>query len=536
MNLSKLVGAVAKGAIATMAGGPIAGGAATASAAVDIFVGWLGREQTPTLKSTMARVERGLEELARSERIDEEQVEQAITQAEAIVLAHGPSAPAIIALDLSADRVVAGILSQAARELADLDEPARELCRKTIRVVYTTMLADPQTMPELQRAFQQATLTRLTELRSQPQEILLGLQQILAATAVVDHRRQWRPDLYPPSALLRAEFEIVPFYGRERALDELQTWAVSGRPGSIRTYTGAGGMGKTRLMLEVCGRLGGQGWRAGFLNRSASGDWLLPLNALFEVDQSVFIVIDYAETRVREVMACVERLINRPDGRAIRIVLLARALGDWWASLTSTGGGIGDILAGPATSVVALQPLASDIEQRRLLFERAARAFQHIVPGSHVARVPGLDASYYDRALYILIAALAAVQGAAIERDDALLDWAYSRERDFLDDGVESIGVGQLKGRPIRQCAAVATLVGRAMDRPAAIALLSSSAPLMKGQPAAVVDAVAELLHRLYPGEAWLQGVLPDILGEHLVEQATYEDRDLLQAVFGHGQ
>src|SRR5262249_46475832 len=107
------------------------------------------------------------------------------------------------------------------------------------------------------------------------------------------------------------------------------------------------------------------------------------------------------------------------------------------------------------------------------------------------------------------------------------------RERQFLDDGVESLAGGQLKGRPILQCAAAATLAGRTNDRADAARLLSSSAPLLDGQPAAVVDAVAELLHRLYPREAWLAGVQPDLLGEHLVERALLEDPDLLGAVFG---
>jgi hypothetical protein len=79
----------------------------------------------------------------------------------------------------------------------------------------------------------------------------------------------------------------------------------------------------------------------------------------------------------------------------------------------------------------------------------------------------------------------------------------------------------------------VATLAGQAGNRTEAIRLLASSAPLLGGQSAVVVDAVAELLHRLYPGEAWLQGVLPDLLGEHLVERALDEDPDLLGAAFG---
>jgi len=296
-------------------------------------------------------------------------------------------------------------------------------------------------------------------------------------------------------------------------------------------------MGKTRLMIEFCGQLSGNGWRAGFLNRSAGGTgWLLPVDALIGTATPLIVVIDYAETRLPEVVAVLERALRRNNSGRLRIVLLARAVGDWWIDLTSRGAGVGDVLAGPATSVVSLPPLAPDAAQRRPVFERAATAFQRFVQGSRSPLMPPLEARHYDRVLYVLITALAAVQGEAVENEDDLLDWALGREREFLNTGIESAGCGQLKGRAILQCAAVATLAGQARTRDEAARLLAMSAPLLTGQPAVVVDAVAELLHRLYPGEAWLQGVLPDLLGEHLVERAMDEDPGLLGAVFGHGE
>jgi hypothetical protein len=81
------------------------------------------------------------------------------------------------------------------------------------------------------------------------------------------------------------------------------------------------------------------------------------------------------------------------------------------------------------------------------------------------------------------------------------------------------------------QAAAVATLAGSAATRSEAIKLLRK-APLLGGQSAAVLGNVAELFHRLYPGEKWLHGIQPDLLGEHLVERAIAEDPNLLQ-MFG---
>jgi hypothetical protein len=69
-------------------------------------------------------------------------------------------------------------------------------------------------------------------------------------------------------------------------------------------------------------------------------------------------------------------------------------------------------------------------------------------------------AGHYDRLLYVLLTALAAVQGETVENENDLLGWALRREREVLDKGIESTGCGQLKGRTILQCAAVATLAG----------------------------------------------------------------------------
>jgi hypothetical protein len=534
VNASKLVGALAKAAVATLVNGPIAGGTTAANEAVDLLVAWLGREWTPALQTTIADVSRGLEDLARSERVAADHVELGLAQARATLLSHGLSTAEMVSLDLSAERVTTTVFSRSSLDLALLDEPAREVCRRAIRTIYMTVLSKPESLPEFQRAFQAAILTRLTELRDQPQEILRSIRGALAAAAIADRRHRWRPDVYPPSALVRAEFEIVPFYGRTDVLDDLRTWAGADRQVAVRVYTGAGGMGKTRLMTEFCRRLADEGWRAGFLNRAAGGrDWLVALDPLFERDR-LLLVIDYAETRQRDVVASLDRAVAGTASGRVRIVLLARSLGDWWLHLTALDGRVGEILNGPATNLVSLRPLAPDPTERHRLFEQAASAFQRVVPGAHTPTQPSLEARHYDRALYVLITALAAVQGDLVETESDLLDWALRRERQFLDDGVSSLAGGQLKGRPILQCAAVATLAGRTNDRAEAARLLSSSAPLLDGQPAAVVDAVAELLHRLYPGETWLEGVQPDLLGEHLVEWASEDDPDLLGAVFGH--
>jgi 5'-methylthioadenosine/S-adenosylhomocysteine nucleosidase len=345
---------------------------------------------------------------------------------------------------------------------------------------------------------------------------------------------QWRPDIFAASALLRAEFGVVPFLGRREELDDLLAWSNGTRRLAVRLYTGAGGMGKTRLMIELCKQLRGAEWHAGFLSRELAVDRLPnALDAFTRGRDRCLVVVDYAETRIPEVTALLRTVLGWADGRACRIVLLARARGDWWSELQRQPDRVGEFLSGPATTVERLKPLASELPDRRRVFDSAVASFAaHVETATVIDAVPPLEAEHNQRALYILIAALAAVEGRSIKDEDGLLDYALDRERRLLDTGVDELALKHLKGWPVLQAAAVATLVGTASDRAEAARLLSA-APLLTAEPPTAIDAVAELLHRLYPGESWLQGVLPDLLGEHLVERVLEDDPGLLERLFG---
>jgi hypothetical protein len=73
-------------------------------------------------------------------------------------------------------------------------------------------------------------------------------------------------------------------------------------------------------------------------------------------------------------------------------------------------------------------------------------------------------------------------------------------------------------------------MAGRIGNQDEAIRLISR-APALAGQPATATAAVAELLHSLYPGDGWLEGVQPDLLGEHLLYRAGQEDPAILRAL-----
>jgi hypothetical protein len=161
--------------------------------------------------------------------------------------------------------------------------------------------------------------------------------------------------------------------------------------------------------------------------------------------------------------------------------------------------------------------------------ERAFGRFSAVLGTHHEIPAGPFADTHFERVLFLHLAALSAASDEADGHGaQTLLDAALRREQAFWDDGVRAMGAGPLAGRPIMQAAAIATLAGRVETPAAALELLRHS-PLLADQPLAVLDDVAELLHRLYPGGAWLEGVQPDLLGDHLVGQALAEDPGLMQ-------
>src|SRR5260221_901764 len=130
-----------------------------------------------------------------------------------------------------------------------------------------------------------------------------------------------------PSQLLRAEELCVHFHSvREPLLDDVTAWASKQDIGplGLQLMVGAGGSGKTRLMLEACKRLATAGWQAGFLRKQGDLDRLARLGAA----SKLLVVVDYAETRRPEVTALVKMAMRGRSAHPIRIVLLARAAGE----------------------------------------------------------------------------------------------------------------------------------------------------------------------------------------------------------------
>ena len=337
-----------------------------------------------------------------------------------------------------------------------------------------------------------------------------------AAGLLAVGRRPWS-DLYPPSALLDANYCVVPFRARLAERMTLERWCADESAVLVRLYTGPGGMGKTRLMIDFIDHLtqaapGGR-WRAGFLSRQADVADSAVLDHLMEYPDRLFAAVDYADIRRDVVIAMLTRAAKTRPGRRLRIVLLARDALDWWRLMKRHADGVGYLLQGRATIHEELAPFSLNPAERTQAFLEACRAFAvHLGLTVEGITPPDLSASDYDRILLVHMAAFAAVHGQSLDGGIALIDFFLDREIRFWDQCKPV----RVSSRAFAQAAAIVTGAGGADDRKAACRLIRQ-APLMREHPEDEIHQVAEALRGLYPGPRWLNPVQPDLAGERLV-------------------
>lgn len=348
----------------------------------------------------------------------------------------------------------------------------------------------------------------------------------------------WQPDRSPPGALLRADFGVIPFHGRETEMADLDAWCGSEAAVALRLYTGAGGMGKTRLMIEACQRLRARNWLAGFVDLRRGPAEAEPWRVLMASGKLVLVVLDYAENQPHRTRAVLEAAAATRVGR-VRVVLLARAAEDWWQMLKGQPDEAGGLAAGRAARWLQLAPLALTVGERQTSYERAARRFAEVLERPQApVEPPDFGDRLYERVLMLHIHALASVEGMAVQGEDGVLDFLLNREQRFWRDRAAGAGLGLPMADAIAQAMVAATLAGGFATAAEATDMLMGLT-LLAGQPAVVVNAVAKLLHDIYPGDKWIEPLQPDLLGEHLIERVLGDDdttRDrIFDLIFGHG-
>jgi hypothetical protein len=130
--------------------------------------------------------------------------------------------------------------------------------------------------------------------------------------------------------LLDARRQIVGFTGRSSELAELMAWCEAIDGDRLRLITGPGGVGKTRLAVELMRLMAKPRW---MLERVADGQESIAISALRDVSRRrrALFVVDYAETRVGLEQMLAE--LAGDKGVGIRVLLLARSQGGWWDRL-----------------------------------------------------------------------------------------------------------------------------------------------------------------------------------------------------------
>jgi hypothetical protein len=346
--------------------------------------------------------------------------------------------------------------------------------------------------------------------------------------------RSWRKNFDPPGALLRAQFGVVPFHRREKELGDLQDWCRDPSPVKVRLYTGPGGMGKTRLALEAAIKMREEGWWTGFVTNAALQSPEKTWEALARPEGKLLFIVDYAETN-RPFLIPVLREMYRLERGPVRLMLLARAALDWWEQLKGEGDGVGNLLSGPATARYSLQPLADSVEARAASYDIAAQAFAKQLEATPPTVPPDdLDADYFERVLLLHMNALIDVEGKEKAKgEDGILDRILARERTFWDTQAHDRGLATEIVPGIGRALAAITLGGGVQGETEALEALRGL-QFFADQPAAVLTAVARLLHECYPGERWIEPIQPDLLGEHLVQRELEKGADeLLDLVLG---
>lgn len=346
------------------------------------------------------------------------------------------------------------------------------------------------------------------------------------------------PERRAPSLLLQAAYQVVPFEGREEELGQILDWCREDQAASVQLWSGDGGAGKSRLWIEACRRLRHQGWIAGFLR---SQDDSPPVEKLFGGVAPRLLVVDYAETRRRQVEALLRALDGHTTPR-VRLVLLARKAGGWWEELREAGGAVGHvILSSPPPR--GLAPLAETRQRQDASFEEAAHAFAETAQGFAAVEdewevpadlePPELDEELRERALYLHMAALLAVEGERPETVQELFEGIFRHERTFWRQVLEPRGVlDELGMDEVERVVAGWVLLGGAGSRPEAREQAGRLLGLEDDTP--VVRKLVEGLEILYGGgEAggYLDPFQPDLLGEALVERVLEREPGLLEEV-----
>jgi hypothetical protein len=212
------------------------------------------------------------------------------------------------------------------------------------------------------------------------------------------------------SWMLSPELELVPFIGRETELAMLTAWCARSDALRLRVITGAGGIGKTRLALELCRRAPGLGAGSVWVHPGLEAEAMRALRP--GPAERKLLVVDNAETRQGLLPMIAELAAAQEDG--LRVLLLARNTGEWFRGLGAAAPAARDLVAAAMREKQVLSvtaaPQMTDPQIVRHGVSAVARAF-----GLRESRVESQSAKAHKRQniLELLAEALAATMDDA---------------------------------------------------------------------------------------------------------------------------
>lgn len=464
--------------------------------AIDSLCEALGGVFNRRARQQAAKIGDGLKELARAEGIDLAPVEATL---EDLFARHGLQASELIDLGLDPEEAAARVRTRGAGLFSGLDEGQPELIHKALIRTYVTLIEDTDFLESAQATVLRALLAQRDAIERLPPETA-GAVRTLLGSNLLDAGQRLLPTEHPDSMLLRAEYGVVPFHpGRQPDVDALLAWCREGPAKGIRLITAAGGMGKTRLALELARHLRFDDWQAGFLLRDADDAPGFALDELLEAERSLLIIVDYAQTRRAIVEDVLRRLARHPAARPRRVLLLARTAGEWWDDLRARDGDVRDLFERLSGTSIELQlgALAASLEERERVFTAARAAFAKrlsLEESSTRVPPPDLRQQHFDQALFLHIAALASLRGDQPVTEEELLDWVLLREEGTWRRALDAVGLPAAQFfEPLAQGAALLTLAGGAATTVEAWSLLRR-VPSLADQPNVTLEALLRIL------------------------------------------
>ncbi|MCW4466128.1 serine protease [Glutamicibacter sp. MNS18] len=348
---------------------------------------------------------------------------------------------------------------------------------------------------------------------------------------VLCNPNQLLPDSYniarDPYRLLRPDHRQVDFLFRHDLVADIKQWVLESKENlAIKTITGAGGSGKTRLAIEACLAAADDGWDAGFADFQSPGG-----NVRYHLESPTLIVIDEADLLASQIAAIVKT--TRNSKTPIRLLLVARSRTTWWETLHSLSG---DNLLGYDQGEISLDNFPMSKGDCAELFRISLQRFSNRLSVTLPANV---NLNFYEEdltdPLIVQIAAMIAIldDTANVDHKGAELWRTKIMRRAVQNEANRWVQMHEMhhtnwNEKVLRRCVSTATLVSPSSNAMSGVTELEKSAIRFLRTITDLNDAtnhqilsLSDWLHTLHSGPAYWNPLRPGQLADQLLADLT---------------